>query len=188
PTTSFPSYIYRRPQVLTSSFTSTLTPTIVNEVRYGMRRTGINSPAPFDNPNGTIAKDAHAFFPEINGIPVVPQLGGTAIGFLGGQPYGSIGHGGGETNGSLFPATLHESTPLYTYADTLSWTKGVHSFRGGAEVRFASSTLIDQGTANAWNTHGRAFGGETPLTPVQGINTTNMPGLGGTATAGNQFA
>ena len=32
-----------------------------------------------------------------------------------------------------------QSTPLYQYADTISWTRGKHAFKGGVEVRFGSS-------------------------------------------------
>jgi hypothetical protein len=77
---------------------------------------------------------------------------------------------------------------LYTYADTLSWTKGVHTFKGGFDARFASSELKDDVDSNSWSTFARAFGGETQYTPIQGINTTNMPGIQGTATTGNVLA
>src|SRR5207248_5219843 len=85
--------------------------------------------------------------------------------------YGNVGHSGGEGTGALFPATIYESTPLFTYNDTISWTRGTHAFKTGGEARFTASRLEDQGTSNAWRAHGRVMGGETPLTPVQGINT-----------------
>jgi len=39
----FPGAARRLPQVLTLNFTSTLSPTLLNEARYGIRRTGTNT-------------------------------------------------------------------------------------------------------------------------------------------------
>ena len=44
---NFHSYSYRQPQVLTVNFTSTLSPTLLNEAKFGFRQTGTNTPAPF---------------------------------------------------------------------------------------------------------------------------------------------
>jgi hypothetical protein len=177
----FPTFAYRRPQILTVNFTSTLTPNLLNEARVGMRRTGTNGAGSFSNPQ--TGADALAFFPNINGFPVLPQLGTQPICVCSGQPFGSRG----ET-GTLFQSNINETTPLYTYADTLSWTRNAHSFKGGAEARFATSFLRDDVQANDFSSYMRAFGGETALTPVQGITSTNMPGLQGTATTGNNLA
>ena len=177
----FPTLSYRRPQVLTVNFTSTLSPTLLNEARFGMRRTGTNQASSFTNPDtGQAALD---FFPNVNGFPLLPQLGIQPVCVCSGQPFGARG----ET-GALFQANLNESTPLYTYADTLSWTRNSHSFKGGAEVRFASSRLRDDVQANDFSAFLRAFGGETALTPIQGITSTNIPGLQGTTTTGNNLA
>ena len=35
--------------------------------------------------------------------------------------------------------TNGNSTPLFSYADSLSWAKGSHGFKGGVEVRIAST-------------------------------------------------
>jgi hypothetical protein len=177
----FPTYAFRRPQVLTVNFTSTLSPTLLNEVRYGMRRTGTNGAGSFTNPD--TGEEAHAFFPNIGGFPLLPQLGMQPICVCAGQPFGARG----ET-GALFQANINESTPLYTYADTLSWTRNAHSFKGGVEARFASSRLRDDVQANDFSAYLRAFGGETALTPILRIDSTNIPGLQGTSTTGNNLA
>src|SRR5262249_33121506 len=64
---------FSEPQVLTVSLTSTLSPTLLNEARFGMSRTGTNTPGPFAN--AKTGKDAVAFFPNVQGIPFLPQLG-----------------------------------------------------------------------------------------------------------------
>jgi hypothetical protein len=177
----FPGAAYRRPQVLTLNFTSTLSPTLLNEARFGMRRTGTNTPTGMTNPE--LDGAAIEFFPSANSFPVLPQLGAGAVCVCGGQPFGTRGGGAGT-----FPGDLNESTPLYTYANTLSWTRSTHSFKGGVEYRFASSRLSIDTDSNDFSTFARAFGGETNRSVTQGINTTNMPGLAGTATTGNNAA
>src|SRR5204862_2956899 len=72
--------------------------------------------------------------------------------------------------------------------DSLTWSRGVHNFKGGVEARFTSSQLRDDVENNSWSTFARAFGGETQYTPIQGITSANMPGLQGTATTGNNLA
>ena len=125
------------------------------------------------------------FVPEVQGIPVVMQLGLNAltqapvICWCGGQPLFQT------EAGNLFNGNIAENSPLYTYADSLNWSRGVHNFKGGVEARFASSRLRDDVDSNSWSTFARAFGGETQYTPIQGITSTNMPGLQGTATTGN---
>ncbi len=146
-----------------------------------MRRTGTNQLGSFNSP-GTGA-DALAFFPSANGIPLLPQLGTRPICVCAGQPFGARG----ET-GALFQSNINETTPLYTYADTLSWTRNAHSFKGGVEARFSSSRWLDDVQANDYSTYIRAFGGETALTPIQGITSANLPGLQGTTTTGNNQA
>ena len=177
----FPTLSYRRPQVLTVNLTSTLSPTLLNEVRFGMRRTGTNQASSFASPE--TGEDALAFFPNVGGFPVLPQLGTQPVCVCSGQPFGSRG----ET-GALFQANLNETTPLYTWADTISWSRSSHSFKGGVEARFASSKLRDDVQANDFSAFIRAFGGETALAPVQGITAANIPGLQGTTTTGNNQA
>ena len=182
-TARFDGVARRLPQVLGIGYTATLSPHIVNEARWGMRRTGTNTVHGLaSNP------DAREFVPEVQGIPVVMHLGLNAltqapvICFCGGQPLFQT------EAGNLFNGNISELSPLYTYADTLSWSHGVHNFKGGVEARFTSSLLRDDVDSNSWSTFARAFGGETQYTPIQGINSTNMPGLQGTATTGNNLA
>jgi hypothetical protein len=185
--TRFPGIAHRLPQVLTTNFTSTLSPTLLNEARFGMRRTGTNT-LPGIARTDEVGTEARAFVPNVDGIPVLPQLGdpnlsGQGFCVCGGQP--NLGSAQGLT---LFNGNIMESTRLYTYTDSVTWTKGIHTFKGGAEVRIAKSLFGDDVQGNFWSTWGRAHGGESPLAPIQGINSTNMPGLQGTSTTGNNVA
>jgi hypothetical protein len=162
---------FRRPQVLSLNFTSTLSPTLVNEVRGGYRRTGGNSyPGIHDPENGDIAR---AIFPTFNGYPVFigPGLGQVA-------PSGNAISAGGT-------AHYNDVTVASTYADSLSWTKGVHTFKFGGEIRRSYSRGYDAGTG-ATSTP-RANGGDAPnaTIPVAAISGTAIPGLAGTNSTGN---
>src|SRR5262245_38739885 len=179
---NFHSYSFRQPQVLTVNLTSTLSPTFINEARFGFRQTGTNTPAPFRHP--TRGKEALDWYPNVNGIPFVGQLGLLPSGPIcvcGGQPFPA------EVS-TIFLNTAYEKTPLFTYADTMSWTRGVHAFKGGVEARISSSELSEDNSGNDWSIYSRGFGGETPLAPIQGITAANIPGLQGTSTTGNNVA
>ncbi|MBI4472063.1 MAG: TonB-dependent receptor [Acidobacteria bacterium] len=112
--------IQRRPYVLTSNFISTLSSTLVNEARFGVRYNDGKQYEPLDHPK--TGKEAREFYPTINGLPVVvaPSLFGS-----------SVAVSNDFTRGNL--------TSLATYADTLSWTKGQHAYRFGGEFRVARS-------------------------------------------------
>ena len=100
---------------------------------------------------------------------------------------------GGQPNlsseaGNLFNGNISESTQLYSYTDAVTWTRGKHTFKGGGEVRFAHSRFGDDVDGNNWSAYARAFGGETPLAPIQ-LDATRLPGaLQGTSTTGNNLA
>jgi len=184
--TGYDGISHRQPQVLTINFTSTLTPSLINEARWGMRRTGTNTQHGLANPE--TSEDALAFIPSVAGIPVLPQLGMNPVAttqiicVCGGQPNLS------SETGTLFNGNISESSPLYTYGDTVTWAKGKHTFKGGGELRFSSSRFGDDVDGNNWSAYARAFGGETQLAPIAGIDSTRIPGLQGTSTTGNNVA
>src|SRR5439155_15331172 len=67
-------------------------------------------------------------------------------------------------------------TPLSDYADTISWTKGKHAFKGGVDFRFAYTRGSETPTAPIpkANVNGSGAG----LNPVQAFtNAANFPGL-----------
>jgi hypothetical protein len=169
----------RQPQVITVNFISTLSPTILNEARFGLMRTGNNGYYPLENPE--TGQDLLAHLPEVNGLPLVvsPGTGGTLFSAGGSNYFGG--------RGGLLGWTNHDISPRWTYADTITWTKGKHSFKGGAEFRLNRTRSSVRGTNWGMNANPYAVGGDAQGLAVQGINSTNMPGLAGSATAGNQL-
>jgi len=171
----FRGSVFRHPQHLAFNFTSTLSSTLVNEAHVGMRRSGGNTFNGFSNP-GTASK-AQSFYPNYNGYPVYIGLGVNSVNFQANGPLG-----GGTT------AQYNDTTVLWSYGDSLSWTKGKHGFKAGAEVRFGHSLGYDAGISPT--AIPRAVGGETSFSTIVGITgigstAPNMPGLAGSAGAGN---
>jgi hypothetical protein len=174
----FQGSVFRRPQNLSFNFVSTLSPTLVNEARMGMRRSGSNSYNPVNDP--TTGAKTQAFIPNFGGYPLVPALGLGAVNFQTNQIIG-----GGNTTSYL------DTTVLLTYGDNLSWTKGKHAFKVGGEIRRGHSLAYEMGGSGAVaTTIPRAVGGDTPFAAIstQAISTTNMPGLAGTSGSGNNAA
>jgi hypothetical protein len=180
---TFPNLNKRRPLVISGGFTSTLSTTLLNEARFGMRRQGINVIAPWHQEE--FDADIRALMPpDVNGFRVITDF--APLGFCnphsGSRPPGA---------GCLFTGTQYELTPTYTVSDTLSWTKGAHAFRFNGELRLNSSETRNPTPAGfggknntfASVTGASAFGagitGTTPLTGSSGISNTNpaMPGL-----------
>ncbi len=97
------------------SYIATLSPRLVNEVRGGASRTLIRFEAPWESSSG------RAFLPSSNNQIYVPvYLSVTTPINQSNDPQGRI-------------------SPLYQYSDTITWLRGKHNFKGGAEVRFAST-------------------------------------------------
>jgi hypothetical protein len=167
----FRGSVYRHPQTLAGNFTSTLSPSLVNEVRFGMRRIGGNTFNGFSNPD--TSKAAQAFYPNYNGYPVYIGLGTGTVNFQANAPLG-----GGTT------AQYNDTTALSSYGDSLSWTKGKHSFKTGGELRFGHSLGYDAGITVT--SIPRVVGGDTTFAPITAIaGGANMPGLVGSAATGN---
>src|SRR2546425_656529 len=121
------------PRLLTVSFVSTISPTIVNELRAGKKTDIKASWAPFylgrakdgqqdeTLETGSAGKEAFSLLPKYNGIPV--QVITTLF------PSNVIDWTAGSGS------TRSANSPLYTYGDTLSWTKSKHAFKAGGEFR-----------------------------------------------------
>jgi hypothetical protein len=174
----WPGTHYSRPLVLTSNFTSTLSPSLVNEARFGMRRTGSNPISPIETP--VYGDKIKAFIFNVANTPYWPHMGtGNLIGFQNSQPPGGRG---------TFQITQRDITPLYTYADTLAWTKGKHAFKLGGEVRFDRSKAIQNGTgfSATGSVHGSVVGGDAPLAQIAANAFAGLgSGLAGTTATGN---
>jgi len=123
-----------RPSTYTGSFVSTLSPTLLNEFRFGLRRGRLDNLQAYDHPEtGAEARKWMGFSPGPGG-PESP----------GGTPFlidlSLIGKSSiiNDTNGSV-----GNTSPLWTYADNISWARGTHAFKGGVEYRY--------GNGDAWN-------------------------------------
>jgi hypothetical protein len=117
----FNASVVRHPLVYTGSLVSTLSPTLVNEARVGLRRGKMYNPQAWDvpGPSGDAAKTYLGG--PVNGIPYIPVF--TLL----------TQHVWNDQGASV------TSTPLWTYGDTLSWTRGKHAFKGGVEFRVQHS-------------------------------------------------
>jgi hypothetical protein len=126
----------RQPQTFTSTLTSTLKPTLLNEFRVGLSRTRTHTNEPLSNPEtgadlaqvllGLVPNQA-TLFPNY-ADPLIIGPGSDSAAFHGGinHPYGARGN---------MPATWGGSDPRWTFSDTITWMKGAHSFKGGFEYR-----------------------------------------------------
>jgi len=173
----------RRPQILTINFISSLKPTILNEFRFGMSRTGSNIFSPYTNPE-TGAQVQELLPKTSTGFPVVVGLGAGDIGFQMNSSEGSSNFYGGR--GILSYAGL-DTSPRWSFGDTMSWTRGTHSFRFGGDFRRASSLAENAWTGPffaGYNSYPYAQGGES--VPVEGIDADDLPGaLAGSNSSGN---
>jgi len=170
----------RQPQILTVNLASTLSATIFNEARFGFMRTGNNGYFPLENPE--TGAELLKLLPTANGFPVGVNLGtgGAAFNIGGSNFFGGRGNIGlGWTN--------HDISPRWTFADSIAWMKGKHMLKAGAEYRLERSKSTVVGTGWNYNYIPIVVGGDASGIAVQGINDTNMPGLTGTATAGNRL-
>jgi hypothetical protein len=158
--------IRRDPTFSTASWTSTISPTIVNEFRWGrkvdswlgMQPTDLNccEGGVFDTGKLTpLAKEAFAAFPQIDGQRFAILQ--------------NVNIGGDFARVRQNPR--FNSSPLMQFADTVSFTRGSHSFQGGFEATYSSSGQYD--AINSRPTANLGVG----TVAIQGITTTNFRGL-----------
>jgi len=158
--------IRRNPSFQTVSWTSTVSPTIVNEFRWGrkvdswlgMQPTDLNCCADgsFDTSKLTpLAKEVFAAFPQIDGQRFAILQ--------------NVNIGGDFARVRQNPR--FNSSPLMQFADTLSWSRGSHSFQGGYESTYSSSGQYD--AINSRPTANLGVG----TVAISGITTTNFRGL-----------
>jgi hypothetical protein len=115
--------VSRAPRVITGSFVSTISPTIVNEFRLGTRKAWNYSWSSIWRPDA-VGAAARAILPTHAGKAFYPNqalIGSNIINSVSGA------------------ATRGQQSPIYDFSDTLSWTKGKHAFRVGYDARFTSS-------------------------------------------------
>jgi hypothetical protein len=131
------SELQRRPQVLTVNFQSTLGASLLNEARFGFRKNWHIILAPWEVTDEAKREVPLSLMLEGNGYPIAytPSV-------VGGMTPNSF-------SCMTSCAQQGNTTPLWQFGDTLSWTKGKHGFKFGGEVRF-----------------GHSEGSETPTAPI----------------------
>ncbi len=156
--------VLRTPQVYTGSFVSTLSPSMLNEIRFGYKRGKHLVEVPYSNP----------YNPKDEFLKLVStgrRADGTPYPFLANPVNFSNFYDTGLGDRDQWSADK-------SVADTLSITRGRHAFKIGGEGHWTFNHSM-QG-ANALPT---ATMGAAATAAVTGINVTNFPGLiGGSQT------
>jgi hypothetical protein len=175
---------FRHPQLLATNFTSTLSSSLINEARVGLRREGGNTSNGLTNPE--TGKASQQFFPNYGGYPVFIGLGaGSSLT----APQTNVNFQTSQLLGGGTTSDYHDITNLWSFTDSIGWTKGKHAFKFGGEVRLTHSLGFDSGISPT--SIPRAIGGDAPnaLIPAGAIANTipAFTGLGGTSASGNNL-
>jgi len=175
----FSNQNFRRPMVVSAGFTSTLSTSLLNEARFGMRRQGTNVIAPWNR--GIYDDELSQYLPApVAGFDVIPQVTLNGLAGVNGSASFCYPHSGarppGGCGGGALTATSIDKTPTYTLADTLSWTRGAHAFKFGGELRLNSSEARTSAANFFGNpTYAKAVGGSITGT-VQGNGANDIAG------------
>jgi len=115
--TGYNGEIREEPIVRSLNFTSTLSPTLLNEFRFGYRSTSLYWNPAIETPG--VKDEALKFLPKINGYPVYIRPVMFANHVVGGSgDFGNI-------------------SPITTYSDNITWSHSAHSVKFGGELRYA---------------------------------------------------
>jgi hypothetical protein len=149
----------RDPRIYTAQWTSSITPTVLNEFRFGERETSWH---------GRGADEVGCCFGDDERLDNLTPEAEEALTFVpataNGYPY-SINMGVIHNDGFLNRGTRSQRSPLYTFSDNLSWVVGSHSFQAGWEGVWADS--------DGWNGGGlfpsaSVGNGNFPVTGIEG--------------------
>jgi hypothetical protein len=146
PQNSYGGKVVRTPQTLSATLTSTLKPTLLNELRIGLTRGQSFVTSPLNQPDtGKELTDLlygllpTATWPSFQNLkttfPVIVSLPNFAVGSSSNfHPYGSDRGGA-----SMIGQDWGSSDPRWSYADTITLTVGRHSLRFGGETQRTQS-------------------------------------------------
>jgi hypothetical protein len=197
----FGGAVVRKPQSFTVTLTSTLKPTLLNEARFGLSRTLTHTDDALSNP-ATSSKmiallqqlEPTSSFPNYNGQPLIIGPGGGTMQFATDTFSWAGGANASNPVGSRnnLPSTWGGTDPRWSMSDTVTWTHGTHSFKGGVELRLQNSRQDSNGAAGfvaSANTYPSIQGGILSTTPIAanifGGLWTNMAGTDGGASQTN---
>jgi hypothetical protein len=139
----------RKPQSVVAALTSTLSPTILNEFRFGFSRlTGyVNSS--IDASEGKLAPILNDLTSGMNltnytgSMPVVVSY--DALAFGPGSSTLVSGVSSPFSSRGIMNSTWGGTDHRWTVADTVTWMKGSHSFKGGFEMRLSKAWYSSDG-------------------------------------------
>jgi hypothetical protein len=121
---------YRKPHTLAVNATSTLSPQIVNEFRFGFTYTKNDQAPAWESLDQTTRDGARNLM-----LPGGTGVRNTDYQYLAlvNSASGNVAVSNGFMNTTLM--TNYQRSLAYTWADTLSWNKGKHAFKFGVEWR-----------------------------------------------------
>ena len=170
----------RKSNNLMISLTSTLRPTVLNEVRFGLSSADTWTNSPLDAKDGDKMRDVlETLFPSSlsRNQLIVVGVGDAPLLFHADPQSGSAAnssHPVGTRWGNI-GTTWGGNSPRWSAADTVTWMKGAHSFKGGVDVRWQASrqeSYGNRGFAGAASYIDRpvVFGGATGDTSTRRRN------------------
>jgi len=157
--------VLRKPQFYSASLVSTLAPSVVNEFRFGHRKGWHYGWASALRPD-EVGEEVRGVLPNRNGQRFFPGHILLADNFISSMTGGVVGTG-----------SRGQTSPLYMFSDTVSWTKGRHAFKAGFEARFTASRGFNNTDNPEWYFPAVDIGTNSVL--VSGIS--NIPGLVGSS-------
>jgi hypothetical protein len=160
--------VKRAPDFYTASWTSTISSSILNEFRFGLKRDTWQGTSPLDKGccwNGKGQNDLVDSSQEMRAS--FPSIGGQFV-------YVAPGSNTGVYSPFGVASPRQSISPFQQWSDTLSFNMGAHSFQAGGEIDFASSHQFNHGgqqTTRPFVTLGIGN------IPVPNITTTNFRGI-----------
>jgi hypothetical protein len=155
PGSEFIGEVLRLPQVYTAALTSTLSPSILNEFRFGFKRGKHLLRVPYSNSTPEIRDAVFKDLPKSpSGYPYLAN----PINF---SNYWAWGLGDRD-----------QWSAEKTFADSIAITRGAHAFKTGGELRWSFNHSM-QGA----NWIPTATMGAASFAPVTGIENTSFPGI-----------
>jgi hypothetical protein len=158
----------RFPATYNAAWISTISPTVLNEVRWGLRVSNSTRWSPFEMRCCYRGKnEADIVKSSADALATFPQAQGKLFFMSPGLSLGSYAPFGTATPNQVI-------SPLMQFTDTLSWTRGAHSFQTGFDVQLTHSDQSNGG--GTYTTRPFATLGVGNV-PVPGINSANFGAL-----------